>query len=181
MICSRRRGATGMTGFCEIVRCSRAAFILAGNKQQSITTAIPAAHGAILGIWSPAATAVSAKPVTETQVPAFPIDSGTMRTSSAHRLPQWAEAVSRNIAPTARSGAHSHCFYEAFGEVGAIGQFTCAPGALACIEQNSSVFSSRETDTAWESEATLPLSPRGTFVLRLYAAESLLEPANIGA
>src|ERR1035438_1818889 len=100
MICRMRRGATGMTGLCEIVRCSRAAFIFAGNKQQSMTTAIPAAHGAILEIWSPAAIAISAKPVTETQVPAFPIDSGTMRTSSTLRLPQWAEAVSRNIAPS---------------------------------------------------------------------------------
>lgn len=59
-------------------------------------------------------------------------------------------------------------------------QLTCAAEELACTEQNGSVFSCRRADTARKSEATLPLSPRGTLVLRLYAAESILEPANIG-
>jgi hypothetical protein len=74
MTCRIRRGAIGMTGLCEIARCSRAAFTLAGNRQQSIMAAIPAAHNAILGIWSPVAIAISAKPVIETHAPAFPSD-----------------------------------------------------------------------------------------------------------
>ena len=41
-------------------------------------------------------------------------------------------------------------------------------------------FSSRWKDTARQSEATLPISPRGTLVLRLYTAESILETAIIG-
>ena len=39
MICTVRRGITGRTGLRIMVRCSRAAFKLAGNRQQSITTA----------------------------------------------------------------------------------------------------------------------------------------------
>jgi len=35
-------------------------------------------------------------------------------------------------------------------------------------------FSSRWTDTARESEATFPMSPRGTLVLRLYTVEPIL-------
>jgi hypothetical protein len=62
--------------------------------------------------------------------------------------------------------------------VGIIRQFTCAPGALASNEQNSSVFSSRSTDTARESEATLPMSPLGTLGLRLYTVEPILETSE---
>jgi hypothetical protein len=73
------------------------------------------------------------------------------------------------------------CFHEVLGGEEPFGNLPPLQGALACNEQNSSVFTSRGTDTSRESEAILPTSPRGTLALRLYAGASIFEPANLGA
>jgi hypothetical protein len=62
--------------------------------------------------------------------------------------------------------------------LGTMRQFTCAPRALACMSKIAQFFSSRWTDTAGESEATLPMSPRGTLVLRLDTVEPILETSE---
>ena len=93
------------TGRPPIVSRSRAAFKFAGKITTSMTAASRAVTRAVAGTCKPEVMSSSAMPVTVTHKPALPNAAGTIRTRSGRRLPQCAEAVSRNMAPSAARSA----------------------------------------------------------------------------
>lgn len=99
------RGSRDGTGLPSMVSFSRAAWMLAGKRASSRRKRLAAARRAVCGMSRPAAPRSSRMPVRVTSRPGFGKDGGTIRTRSALRLPQCAEAVRRNIEASAmRSG-----------------------------------------------------------------------------